>query len=1450
MAIDAGTVVAALELDTGRFTSALRSAGADLARFADSSNDMGTRIDSLSSGLKTVGSSLSVGLTVPLVGAGAAMAKFAGDFEESSNKVSTIADTSVVSMDKLNKGVLEISNATGESATSLNEALYQTLSATNDTANSLGYLEIASKAAGGGFTSTEIAVDGFTSVMNAYGMKGTEAMQKVSDMMLQTQNAGKTTFGELSQSLYNIIPTAAALGVKFEDVSAAMATITSQGTPTSVATTQLRQLFVELSKAGGDASEAFEKVAGKSFKQFITEGGNVQEALKLMEQAAKKNGVELKDMFGSVEAGNAAMQLTGNGAKKFKESLEQMQNSAGATEEAFNKMDQGLNDGIEDMLNSLRNLAISFGQLLVPTINSVVEYIQNLINWLQGLDENQKKMIVTIGMVVASIGPALLIIGNLITTVKTLGSVIMFLATNPIGVTITAIGFLSVAFYDLYKHNEKFREFVDGLIEKFKKFITYLKNTDLKQIGKDIINGLINGISSKVEEVVEKAKEIASKITSSIKKALDINSPSRVTTMYGEYVAEGLSVGMENKKRNVSKSSKELTKIIVDELEKTKDITKESTQETAAIIANILNSTEGVTKKSTKTINKVIADALKDTKGFTKKETDEISKIVINSLDKTTSKVSKSTKDLAQIINEALSKVNNYVNTTTSIIEKRFELWALQNKKLEGSSEYLSKQLEVQKETHKGLNDEIEITQKAIQQLTPKYGENSIQVLELQNKLLDLQIAQQKVNLEMEDTKKAIESAAGAWKEYYTVIAQGVYQSSSGSYFNESTGKHYLKDGTIINDDGTIIWGSSGEKKDSNSGSSGGTNNNHLDRIYGEGIYKYVSGRTHTNDFSSLSSYEKDQASFDIEKFKTVLKDLEGISYQDGDETEWVSGERRTSILESSLNNILSVKESLLKLRLGLGDGHSSKWRIETLKKALQNINLYGKDLDLSLDSNKLRDMDYTQIVDLFTEKGLIRNNSIYEKSTNKDSSSLDDKKEQLELEKELEINNELETQEEINNLEEVNNKKKIESTNELYEALSQALKEKYSEEKDQLISQIENKIELEKSYFAEKVKMYEKDTQAVINNLNEQKIAELNLLDIRTQGQVSAIQRQIDALTSIDKAEEKSDREREYREKLQAKRDEYNATRSIEKRQEIQEEIESMELDHQRELEKEARQQQIESLKEQISNIQENAQQEKERIREKYDTEIELAKTNLENTKRLLEEEYKFKVDKLNKELNATKEHYDELMKEEKLQEKARKLMIEDHNNEVIELLETYNPKWLDKGRSFGEKLIEGLNSTKASIQAKVNEILSLVNQANSASIAEPTMTENSRVPSQRRGVTGYAEGTDNATKGWHWVGEEGPELLWFDGGERVTSTEDIMNAVNSTKLGNVMQNFNLNFNIDYEKLGQSLAKYIKPSTTIHQTLENHFSQAESTPSQSIKQQEKMLRDLAFQFR
>lgn len=296
------------------------------------------------------------------------------DFERGMNEVFTlIPGTSAKAMAAMQEDVKAFSKEFKVLPDQVVPALYQSLSAGVPQDNVFAFLEVAQKAAVGGVTELATAVDGISSVVNAYGADVVDAA-KASDLMFTAVRLGKTTFPELSQSLFQVIPTASALGVEFGDVTAALAAMTAQGTPTAVATTQMRQLFVELSKDGGKTAKVFEDLAGKSFKEFVAGGGDVQQALQLLEKHAQKSGVGVNDLFGSVEAGAAALSLTGKGTETFARNLGEMANSAGATEKAYAQMDQGIGRAFDQLKASAQVLLIEIGERLAPVLLSIATW--------------------------------------------------------------------------------------------------------------------------------------------------------------------------------------------------------------------------------------------------------------------------------------------------------------------------------------------------------------------------------------------------------------------------------------------------------------------------------------------------------------------------------------------------------------------------------------------------------------------------------------------------------------------------------------------------------------------------------------------------------------------------------------------------------------------------------------------------------------------------------------------------------------------------------------------------------------------------------------------------------------------------------------------------------------------------------------------------------------------
>lgn len=114
----------------------------------------------------------------------------AAEFETGSKKISTIADTTQVSLSQMSSDIMNLSRDTGIFAADLEEATYSALSASVNTADAVEFTATASKLATGGFTSSATAVDVLTTALNAYGLEAGKA-SNISDMLIQTQNLGK-----------------------------------------------------------------------------------------------------------------------------------------------------------------------------------------------------------------------------------------------------------------------------------------------------------------------------------------------------------------------------------------------------------------------------------------------------------------------------------------------------------------------------------------------------------------------------------------------------------------------------------------------------------------------------------------------------------------------------------------------------------------------------------------------------------------------------------------------------------------------------------------------------------------------------------------------------------------------------------------------------------------------------------------------------------------------------------------------------------------------------------------------------------------------------------------------------------------------------------------------------------------------------------------------------------
>lgn len=342
--------------------------------------------------LNTIGTVSLAAISAGVAAAGAAVTAFAtqslnefSKFEKGIQEVLTLIPNASAEMrDKLSQDAMDIAARFGTLPEDVLPAMYQALSAGVPADNVFDFLETASKAAMGGVANLETTVDGITSVVNAYGESVLDANQ-ASDIMFTTLRLGKTDFTQLSSSLFNVVPVAASLGVAFGDVGAGLATITAQGTPTTVATTQLRQMFVELGNDTTKVGSLFKELSGQSFPDFITSGGNTADVLAILSEHASANNLTMAQLFSSIEAGQAALGLTGANAESFSAALEEMENAAGATQAAYEQMAAGIIYETNRFNAKLSILKVTVGEKLAPAFETVIMRAGNFVSLLTEL---------------------------------------------------------------------------------------------------------------------------------------------------------------------------------------------------------------------------------------------------------------------------------------------------------------------------------------------------------------------------------------------------------------------------------------------------------------------------------------------------------------------------------------------------------------------------------------------------------------------------------------------------------------------------------------------------------------------------------------------------------------------------------------------------------------------------------------------------------------------------------------------------------------------------------------------------------------------------------------------------------------------------------------------------------------------------------------------------------
>ena len=495
MSVNVGTAVGYLDLDTSKFKNALKDAQSQLSSFSDKSLSAGEKFTNLGSGLKSIGSTLSTSVTLPLVGIGTAAVATAATFEKSMDNVAALSGATGKDLEDLTNLAKKMGETTQFSASEAADALgYMALAGwdTNQSMNGLpGILDLAASSGMGLAEASDMVTD----YLSAFGEEADQA-GRMADVLAKAQASSNTTAQGLGEAFKNCAVNANAFGLDIEQTTAVLGKLADQGLKGSEAGTALNAVFRDMSSkmkdgaiAIGDTNVKITDAKGnfRSLADIVTD---VEKATDGLSESEKMVALQSTFTADSIKAMGILMNTGGDSINDFTNELY-------GAEGAASKMASAMNDNLSGQLtllkSALEGAAISIGEALMPMIKGLVAGINELVNWFNSLNPSIQQTIIVIAGIVAAIGPVLIIIGQMSIGI---GSLITFFGAAKVAI----IAFGTMLKTNLMAHLISFNVYLSTtVIPALTAFGTFITGTVIPAItsfATSIVSTVISALTS------------------------------------------------------------------------------------------------------------------------------------------------------------------------------------------------------------------------------------------------------------------------------------------------------------------------------------------------------------------------------------------------------------------------------------------------------------------------------------------------------------------------------------------------------------------------------------------------------------------------------------------------------------------------------------------------------------------------------------------------------------------------------------------------------------------------------------------------------------------------------------------------------------------------------------------------------------------------------------------